>query len=261
MHSDTIIKLRDISRIYRDTNYNPVEALSGVNLDIKKGEFLTLIGPSGCGKTTLLRLAAGLDMPQAGTIQVMGQPITGPSPDRGLIFQQPTLFPWKTVYENVATGLIARGLLNEKKHLIQEYITMIGLAGFEKSFPHEISGGMAQRVAIIRALINEPSVLLLDEPLGALDAFKRIELQQMLIEIWKASKATFVMVTHDVDEAITLSSRIIIMTPRPGKIEQIVDVNLSGERGRNNDDFIALRKRILEALHLVSTRESSEYEI
>ncbi|MDR2491477.1 MAG: ATP-binding cassette domain-containing protein, partial [Spirochaetaceae bacterium] len=181
MGSDTIIELRGVSRVYRDTNYKPVEALSGVSLDIKKGEFLTLIGPSGCGKTTLLRLAAGLDMPQAGSIHAMGQPVAGPSPDRGFIFQQPTLFPWKSVYENVATGLKARGLLHEKKHLIQEYITMIGLAGFEKSFPHEISGGMAQRVAIIRALINEPSVLLLDEPLGALDAFKRIELQNILL--------------------------------------------------------------------------------
>ena len=259
--SEPIIELKKVSRVYRDTNFQSVEALSDVSLSIEKGEFLTLIGPSGCGKTTLLRLAAGLDEPQAGAILAQGKEITGPSPDRGLIFQQPTLFPWKTVYENVATGLKACGRYAEKKDRIQDYITMIGLDGFEKSYPHEISGGMAQRVAIIRALINEPSVLLLDEPLGALDAFKRIELQHKLREIWTESGATFVMVTHDVDEAIALSSRIVIMTPRPGKIDQIIDVRLSGERGRNNDDFIALRKRILEALNLVSTRGSSEYEI
>ena len=259
--SNTIIELRNINRVYRDTNFNSVEALYDVSLDIMQGEFLTVIGPSGCGKTTLLRLIAGLDTAQSGTIHTQGKPVTGPSPNRGLIFQQATLFPWQTIYDNVATGLKARGVYAENKHRVQEYLSMMGLDGFEKSYPHEISGGMAQRVAIIRALINEPQVLLLDEPLGALDAFKRIELQQKLTEIWKASGATFVMVTHDVDEAIALSSRIVIMTPRPGKIEQIIDVNLAGERSRNNDDFITLRKHILEALHLVSTRVVTEYEI
>ncbi|MDR0539006.1 MAG: ABC transporter ATP-binding protein [Spirochaetaceae bacterium] len=257
----TIIELNNVSRVYRDTEGRAVHALAGVNLAVREGEFLTLIGPSGCGKTTLLRLVAGLDAPESGEVFALGEPVTEPSPERGFIFQQPTLFPWATVYDNIATGLKARGVYHEKKALIAEYIDMIGLSGFEHAYPHEISGGMAQRVAIIRALINEPKVLLLDEPLGALDAFKRIELQEQLLSIWKKTCATFVMVTHDVDEAISLSNRIVIMTPRPGRIESIVDVRIEGERVRTGEDFLALRKTILEELHLVISRPRAEYEI
>jgi ABC-type nitrate/sulfonate/bicarbonate transport system ATPase subunit len=260
-HAEPLIDIRQVTRIYRDTNGNPLYALEDVNLIIRKGEFITFIGPSGCGKTTLLRLIAGLDRPQSGSIFMEGAEITEPGHERGYIFQQPTLFPWATVYDNVALGLKARGVYEQKKPLVQDYLDMIGLAGFEQSYPHEISGGMAQRVAIIRALINEPTVLLLDEPLGALDAFKRIELQDQLLDIWRRTGATMAMVTHDVDEAIYLSQRIVIMTPRPGKIVKIIDVNLPGERNRNNGDFIELRKRILEELHLVISRQQPEYVI
>jgi ABC-type nitrate/sulfonate/bicarbonate transport system ATPase subunit len=159
-------------------------------------------------------------------------------------------------------GLRARGVYSGQKDRVMEYIGMIGLDGFEKNYPHEISGGMAQRVAIIRALISEPKVLLLDEPLGALDAFKRIELQSLLLDIWKRIGATMVMVTHDVDEAIALSGRIVIMTPRPGEIMEAIDVNPDDdERDRNSDAFIALRKKILEVLHLVISRLQPEYII
>jgi ABC-type nitrate/sulfonate/bicarbonate transport system ATPase subunit len=259
--SETVIDIQNINRVYRDTNGNPVHALKDINLTIQKGEFISIVGPSGCGKTTLLRLIAGLDRPESGSITIEGAEITEPSYERGYIFQQATLFPWATVYDNVAIGLKARGIFDVKKERVQELIDMIGLSGFEKSYPHEISGGMAQRVAIIRSLINEPKVLLLDEPLGALDAFKRIELQTLLLDVWQKTGTTMAMVTHDVDEAIALSTRIIIMTPRPGEIVDMVDVKLGIERNRNNDDFIALRKKIMEALHLVISRPAPEYVI
>ncbi|MDR1899511.1 MAG: ABC transporter ATP-binding protein [Treponema sp.] len=259
--SDTLIDIKGVNRVYRDTGGNPLYALKDINLRIERGEFLTIIGPSGCGKTTLLRLIAGLDRPQSGSLTLEGAEITEPSHERGYIFQQPTLFPWATVFDNVALGLKARGVYNDQKGKVKEYIDMIGLGGFEKSYPHEISGGMAQRVAIIRALINEPKVLLLDEPLGALDAFKRIELQALLTDVWKKTGTTMAMVTHDVDEAISLSRRIVIMTPRPGEIVEVVDVGLGEDRNRNSGDFIALRKRILEALHLVISRPQPEYII
>ncbi|MDR2747396.1 MAG: ABC transporter ATP-binding protein [Treponema sp.] len=256
-----LIKIKNVTRIYRDTGGNPVYALKAVDLAIEEGEFISIIGPSGCGKTTLLRLIAGLDRPEEGSLFVEGQEIKEPSYERGYIFQQPALFPWATVYDNVAVGLKARKVFSENKKKVQEFINMIGLEGFEKAYPHELSGGMAQRVAIIRSLINEPKVLLLDEPLGALDAFKRIELQEQLAVIWKKTGATMVMVTHDVDEAIALSDRIVIMTPRPGRIVNIVTVDINPGRNRNNDDFIALRKSILEELHLVISRPQPEYTI
>ncbi|GHT77350.1 ABC transporter ATP-binding protein [Spirochaetia bacterium] len=259
--SETLIDIENVTRIYRDTNGTPLYALKGVTLQIQKGEFITFIGPSGCGKTTLLRLIAGLDQPQAGSLAIEGQPIREPSHERGYIFQQPTLFPWATVHDNVAVGLKALKVYEQKKYLVQEYINMIGLDGFEKSYPHEISGGMAQRVAIIRALINEPKVLLLDEPLGALDAFKRIELQDQIIDIWKKTGTTMAMVTHDVDEAIYLSRRIVIMTPRPGKIVDVINVDLGPDRNRNDEAFIQLRIKILEKLHLVISRPNPEYTI
>lgn len=259
---DVQIDIRGVNRIYRDTDGKELYALKDVSLEIRRGEFITIVGPSGCGKTTLLRLVAGLDRPQSGSLAIDGTPIAAPSHTRGYIFQQPTLFPWQTIYENVATGLRARKTYATQAHRVREYIDMIGLSGFEKSYPHEISGGMAQRVAIVRALINEPDVLLLDEPLGALDAFKRIELQALLLDVWKRTGTTMMMVTHDVDEAIALSGRIVIMSPRPGEITEVIDVPLADEeRDRNNDAFILLRKRILEALHLVITRPLPEYSI
>ncbi|MDR2427252.1 MAG: ABC transporter ATP-binding protein [Endomicrobium sp.] len=259
--SESIITIKDVNRIYRDSFGHKVYALRNVSLELYSGEFISFIGPSGCGKTTLLRLIAGLDGPQSGRLSIQGNVIEKPDHERGYIFQQPTLFPWKTVEENAAIGLKARGVYKENKDKIGEYIKMIGLDGFEKSYPHEISGGMAQRVAIIRALINEPKILLLDEPLAALDAFKRIEMQTLLIKIWKTMKTTMAFVTHDVDEAIALSQRIVIMTSRPGKIRKIIDVKLGDHRDRNNDAFISLRKIILEELHLASIIPEPEYSI
>ncbi|MDR2481416.1 MAG: ABC transporter ATP-binding protein [Spirochaetaceae bacterium] len=256
-----IIDVRNVSKTYFDTNYTPVEALKNLNLQIREGEFITLIGPSGCGKTTLLRLIAGLDTSEAGDILFEEKKITASGSDRGFIFQHHTLFPWATVYENVAFALKANGIYHLKKDLIQEYINMIGLTGFEKSYPHEISGGMAQRVAIIRALIANPKALLMDEPLGALDAFKRMELQDQLLKIKKQSGTTFVMVTHDVDEAIYLSQRIVIMRPRPGTITHIVEVDQNENHDRNGEYFITLRKKIMEEMHLIIEKAHVDYFI
>ncbi|MDR1454242.1 MAG: ABC transporter ATP-binding protein [Tannerella sp.] len=244
------IDIRRVSRTYFDTAGLQIDVFRELSLEIRKSEFLSLIGPSGCGKTTLLRLIAGLDIPQAGMLSIEGKPIEKPGYDRGYVFQQAILFPWKTVEENIATGLRARHVYRERKGQIREYIERVGLNGFDCAYPHELSGGMMQRVAIARALINEPKVLLLDEPLGALDAFTRIDLQDTIRNIWKETGTTIVLVTHDVDEAIYLGERIAVMTARPGQISEIIDVAIGGERDRNRDDFIRLRRRTLEKLHL-----------
>jgi ABC-type nitrate/sulfonate/bicarbonate transport system ATPase subunit len=254
---EILIKISGVNRVYYDTTGKATVALQDVDLDIRKGEFITFIGPSGCGKTTLLRLIAGLDSPQSGVVSIEGQPIEKPGYERGFVFQQAALFPWKTVEENIAIGLKARKVFKEKKLYIKDYIDLIGLTGFEKAYPHEISGGMAQRVAIARALINEPKVLLLDEPLGALDAFTRIELQTTIRRIWEKTGTTIVLVTHDVDEAVFLSDRIAIMTARPGRISEVITVNLKPERDRNDDEFIILRRRVLEKLELAGKHWSS----
>jgi NitT/TauT family transport system ATP-binding protein/sulfonate transport system ATP-binding protein len=263
--SETILKLEHIDRTYIDgddpAQATVVEALKDINLEIRRGEFISIIGSSGCGKTTLLRLIGGLDHPQGGQVLLDGVPITGPDPRRGYVFQQGSLFPWLTVEQNIAAGLKARHVYREEKDKIPEFIHMIGLDGFEKSFPHQISGGMAQRVAIARALINDPEVLLMDEPMGALDSFTRADLQDKLLEIRAAHDATMVLVTHDVDEAIYLSDRIVIMTPRPGKISEIMEVNLSHPRDRGGVSFTNLRREILDRFHLASTEPQPEYMI
>jgi ABC-type nitrate/sulfonate/bicarbonate transport system ATPase subunit len=253
-----LIEVCNVSRIYYDTTGRQTVALQNVDLEIRKGELISFIGPSGCGKTTLLRLIAGLDLPQSGSLFMENKLIDKPGYERGYVFQQAALFPWKTIEENIAIGLKARKIFKQKRGHIKEYIDMIGLTGFEKAYPHEISGGMAQRVAIARALINEPKVLLLDEPLGALDAFTRIDLQNTIRKIWKKTGTTIALVTHDVDEAVYLSNRIVIMSARPGKISEIINVNLKGERDRNDDEFIILRRRVLEKLQLAGIPLSSK---
>lgn len=263
--SDTILELQHIDRTYIDgddpNETNVVEALKDINLEIRRGEFISIIGSSGCGKTTLLRLIGGLDQPQGGQVLLDGTPITGPDPQRGYVFQQGSLFPWLTVEQNIAAGLKARHVYREQMNKVPEYIRLIGLEGFEKAFPHQISGGMAQRVAIARALINDPAVLLMDEPMGALDSFTRADLQDKLLEIRAANDATMILVTHDVDEAIYLSDRIVIMTPRPGKISEIMEVPLSHPRDRGGVEFTNLRRQILDRFHLASAQPQPEYFI
>jgi ABC-type nitrate/sulfonate/bicarbonate transport system ATPase subunit len=197
----------------------------------------------------LLHIIAGLDIPTAGTLTLDGEPISKPGFERGLVFQDPNLFPWLSVRKNIEVGLLARKVLKEKRHEVADYIRLVGLQGFEKSFPHKLSGGMAQRVAIARALINHPKVLLMDEPLGALDAFTRMMLQDELLNIWAERQITAVLVTHDIDEAIYMSDRIVIMTPRPGKVQEVIRVNFSRPRRRNDPELFALKSRILDILH------------
>ena len=255
------INIEGVDRIYTDTGGRTVEALKGIDLDIRPGEFISLIGPSGCGKTTLLRLIAGLDKPQAGTLGIDGEKISGVDTDRGYVFQQGSLFPWLTIEKNIAYGLRARKKLHSSRGKVSEYISMVGLDGFEKSYPHQISGGMAQRVAIARALINEPKALLLDEPMGALDSFTRSDLQDKLLELWKQNGTTMILVTHDIDEAIYLSDRIVIMTPRPGRISKIIDVDLPRPRQRGSGDFLSLRREILGLFELAQAIPQPEYSI
>jgi ABC-type nitrate/sulfonate/bicarbonate transport system ATPase subunit len=224
-------------------------ALDKVSLEIPAREFVSIIGPSGCGKSTLLRLSAGLDRPTSGELRVGQIPIAGPSAERGLVFQDPNLFPWLTVRRNIQAGLVARGLLQNKRGEVDEYLRLVGLETFAESFPHHLSGGMAQRVALARALINHPKVLLLDEPLGALDAFTRMKMQDEVLRLWEDRGTTILLVTHDIDEAIYMSDRIVIMTPRPGRVEQVIAVDLERPRQRNSAEFLKLRGDILEMLH------------
>jgi ABC-type nitrate/sulfonate/bicarbonate transport system ATPase subunit len=237
----------------------PITVLNNVNAEIKAGEFVSLIGPSGCGKSTFLRAVAALGLPDEGTLTLDGAPITKPGYDRGLVFQDPTLFPWLTVYENIAFGLKTRKIYHEKKGDITNFIKLVGLEGFEKSFPHQLSGGMAQRAALARALVNHPKVLLLDEPFGALDAFTRMNMQDELINIWKERGTTTIMVTHDVDEAIYLADRIFVMTSRPAKIESVIEVQIGRPRARDLPDFLSLRAKILKILDFAGKTEEIQY--
>lgn len=243
------IYVKNIENVFKGPDGEDVVALSNLNLEVKAGEFISLVGPSGCGKSTLLRLITGLDNPTEGEITLDGVVIKGAGPERGLVFQNPKLFPWNNVYDNVAFGLRARKVFNEKKADVDEFINLVGLKGFEKAYPHHLSGGMSQRASLARALINHPKVLLLDEPLGALDALTRVNMQDELIKIWKNRKATMIMVTHDVEEAIYMSNKVVVMTPRPAKIDKIIDINLPYPRVRDSKEFLDLRNEILRIIN------------
>ncbi len=225
------------------------QVLDGISFSIAAGELVSLIGPSGCGKSTLLRLIAGLDSCDSGDLLIGSDPITAPNAERGLVFQDPNLFPWLTVRRNIQAGLVARGVLHEKKHEVDEFMRLVGLEIFGNVYPHHLSGGMAQRAALARALINHPKLLLLDEPLGALDAFTRMRMQDEVLRLWEARGTTMLLVTHDIDEAIYMSDRIMIMTARPGRIERTIPVNLDRPRQRDSEDFLRLRSDILNFLH------------
>jgi ABC-type nitrate/sulfonate/bicarbonate transport system ATPase subunit len=254
--SSGTIEIKNVGKVFGKAP-GEVIALQEINATIQPGEFVSIVGPSGCGKTTLLRLIVGLESPSSGAIFLDNERIAGTSYERGLVFQDPTLFPWLNVYHNVASGLVARNVYQEKKSEVDEFIKLVGLSGFEKSYPHQLSGGMSQRVALARALLNHPKVLLLDEPLGALDAFTRMQMQDEILQIWKERQTTMILITHDVDEAIYMSDRIIVMSPRPGKIEQVIPVEIDRPRGRNNPEFFVLRSKILEILHFAKNSKQT----
>ena len=245
------LRVREVSKSFPAPD-NPLArrlALDAVSLSLAVGELVSLIGPSGCGKSTLLRLIAGLDSPDSGELLIGSNPIKSPSAERGLVFQDPNLFPWLTVSRNIEAGLVARRVLPEQRHEVKEFMRLVGLEAFGNAYPYHLSGGMAQRVALARALINHPKVLLLDEPLGALDAFTRMRMQDEVIRLWQARRTTMLLVTHDIDEAIYMSDRIIVMTQRPGRIERTISVAIDRPRDRSSSDFLRLRGDILELLH------------
>jgi len=229
------------------------EALHDVSLKIAPGEFVCLLGPSGCGKSTLLGALAGHLAPARGTVRVDGDVVDGPHPDRGLVFQQHTLFPWQRVIDNVAFGLKMKGVARAQRHArAHDLLASVGLAGFESRYPSQLSGGMQQRVEIARVLINRPRVLLMDEPFGALDALTRARMQQLLLEVWSRIRTTVVFVTHDIDEALFLADRLLVMSARPGRI--IEDRPLDFARPRDAElvtspEFAALKRHCLQLLH------------
>lgn len=245
--------VRDPQRAGLKKTFTAIEEFS---LDVAAGEFLTVVGPSGCGKSTLLDLLAGLAQPSGGSIAIDGSAITGPGSDRGVVFQQYSLLPWRTALKNIEFGLEAKRIpKRHRKAIAQEYLELVGLEGFGHRYPHELSGGMRQRVAIARSLAFDPEILLMDEPFAALDAQTRESLQDELLRIWKATGKTIVFITHGIDEAIYLGQRVAVMTPRPGRLQEVIDVDFSDdERASGNDlrssaHFGALRHRVWEALH------------
>ncbi|MCR5703689.1 MAG: ABC transporter ATP-binding protein [Eubacterium sp.] len=253
------IKIEHVSKSFDNPDGTVLKALNDVNLTIKPGSFVSLIGPSGCGKTTLLRAISGLNLADEGVIKVDDEPVTKPGHERGFAFQQANLYPWLTIEKNISFGLKARGIYKAKKEDVDTYIDMVGLKGFENAYPHQLSGGMNQRASLARALVGHPKVLLLDEPLGALDAFTRMNMQDEILRIWKEQQMTMIMVTHDVDEAVYLSDQVVIMTPRPAKIEQVIDIELARPRARGNADFLKYRTKILEILNYAGEEREPEY--
>ncbi|MGN1318361.1 MAG: ABC transporter ATP-binding protein [Lachnospirales bacterium] len=255
------IEVKNVVKKFTNPDGSTITALNGVNLNIKPGSFVSFIGPSGCGKSTLLRIIAGLEKPTSGEICLDSEKITKAGADRGLVFQNPTLFSWLNIYDNIAFSLKARKLYKKDRERVNEYLSLVGLKDFAKSYPHQLSGGMAQRASIARALVGHPKVLLLDEPLGALDAFTRMNMQDELLRIWEEKNMTMLMVTHDVDEAIYLSDKIVVMSARPAKIEKIIDIDLHRKRARNNPDFVMYRNKILEILDYAGKIEEPNYYI
>lgn len=244
------VSVKNLSRIFtKAEDGSGTEALHDVSFDVEDGEFICLLGPSGCGKTTLLRIIAGLETQTSGKIELNGVPIVGPDPKRGMVFQQYSLFPWRTVIDNITFGLEMQGIKKaEARKQVEKYIELVGLEQFKNSYPYELSGGMQQRAAIARALANEPEVLLMDEPFGALDAQTRNTLQNELLKIWEQKNVTIFFVTHSVDEAVFLSDRIVMMTSRPGRVKEIVTVDLPRPRCRTSPEANLLRDRVLRLL-------------
>jgi NitT/TauT family transport system ATP-binding protein/sulfonate transport system ATP-binding protein len=230
----------------------PVEALAPIDLAVADNDFVTILGPSGCGKSTLLRIVAGLDRPSAGRVRLDGEEVRGPGADRGMVFQSYTLFPWLTVRENVAFGLKVRGVpASEREAVADGFLARVGLAGFAGHYPKQLSGGMQQRTALARALANDPRILLLDEPFGALDNQTRALMQELLLGIWESLRKTVLFVTHDIDEAIFMANRVVVMTARPGRLKLDLPVPLPHPRHwrmRTTPPFLALKEQLTEAI-------------
>jgi NitT/TauT family transport system ATP-binding protein len=245
----SILSITNLTKKFTKESGDSFTAIEDFSLEINDGEFVCILGPSGCGKTTLLRIIAGLEKNTSGTIMLNGKSIVGPGPDRGLVFQEFALFPWRSVRKNIEFGLEIKGLDTAKIGEISDrFIELVGLKGFEEFHPGQLSGGMKQRVGIARALANNPSILLMDEPFGALDAQTRNMMQKELLRIWKETKKTVIFITHSVDEAVYLADRIIVLTGRPGRIKEIFTITTERPRDRADIDFANQRKHILAEL-------------
>lgn len=245
------LEIRGVSKSFA-VRAGELSVLEGIDLDVHEGEMLVIVGHSGCGKSTLLKIIAGLEEATRGSCELDGEPVGAPGPDRAMIFQEHRLFPWKTIRENVEFGL--RGVPRvERDKIASEHLALVGLADFADAYPSELSGGMSQRAAIARALATSPEVLLLDEPFGALDAFTKMELQDEVLRIRDQSHGTMIMVTHDIEEAVYLADRIVVMSSRPGRIEEVIDVQLGRPRDRGSADFAYYTKKVYD--HFLRPRE------
>jgi NitT/TauT family transport system ATP-binding protein len=236
-----------------DIDGSVLPVLDDVNFSVRPGEFIALLGPSGCGKSTLLRLVAGLEAPRCGVLRENGDPVTGPFPSRVVVFQDPTLFPWRTVWNNVALGLEAQGILKSQRQRVDAAIDLVGLSQFRNAYPHQLSGGMAQRVALARALVNDPKILILDEPLGKLDSLTRITMQAEIVALWQREGFTTLLVTHDVEEALFLANRVVVFSDRPARIKADIAVDRPYPRHRGDPKLAELRRNILGLLGLDAT--------
>lgn len=254
------IEIRNVKKVFPIKN-SSIEVLKNVDLKIADGEIVSIVGGSGCGKSTLLRIISGLDKATDGEVIIDGKKVDGSSKkDIGVVFQEPRLFPWSTVEKNIEFGITDKLTKEEKKERVKYYIDLVGLTGFENALPHQLSGGMQQRVNIARSLINEPKALLLDEPFGALDAFTKINLQNEVLKIWEQKKTTLIIVTHDIDEAIYMGNRVVVMSSKPGVVKKEIPVELPRKRNRTGTDFAYIRRKIF-AEFFEETEELAEYVI
>ena len=246
------LSIQGVSRTFTSEKGKSTQALLPVDFDVKENDFVTILGPSGCGKSTMLRIVAGLDHPTSGRVLLDGRPVEGPGADRGMVFQSYTLFPWLTIEQNIRFGLRERGMPeSQQKERAQYFIAKVGLRGFEQHFPKQLSGGMQQRTAIARALANDPKILLMDEPFGALDNQTRVLMQELLLGIWEAERKTVMFVTHDIDEAIFMANRVAVFSARPGRIKADIPVNLPHPRHytvKTSSEFMELKARLTEEI-------------
>jgi sulfonate transport system ATP-binding protein len=246
------LSIHEVSHCF-ELEGRPLPVLEHISLRLEPGEFVAILGPSGCGKSTLLRLVAGLDFPAIGKLAMDGQAISGPDSSRIIVFQDPTLYPWRSVWSNVALGLEARGLLRSHRERVDDVLQLVGLAGFATAYPRQLSGGMSQRAALARALVNDPKLLILDEPLGQLDSLTRIAMQEELVSLWQRAGFTALLVTHDVEEAVFVASRVIVLSQRPARITAEVVNARPYPRHRGDTHLAELRREILGHLGLAES--------
>ena len=250
MENKTRLTLNNVSKSFSRVDTDAVtNAVSGINLEMHEGEFISIVGTSGCGKSTILRMIAGLVPTTTGEIYINDKKVTGPGPEVGMVFQKPTLFPWLTVENNINFSLRMQNKLKGNEEEVKRMIHVIGLDNFKDDYPGQLSGGMAQRVALARAMISRPGILLMDEPLGALDAFTRMNMQNEILDIWSRNKQLVIMVTHDIDEAVYMSSRVLVMDANPGRINKEIKIEMDHPRDRSSSLFVEYRNDILKMLH------------